>query len=566
MRKDIPEPMPSTTRRQFLKTLGTGAAMMTLPACASRSRLVRSSPSASRPNILLIMADDMGFSDLGCYGGDARTPHLDRLAGGGLRFSQFYNAARCCPSRASLLTGLYPHEAGMGAMVNGAGDTNPPGPYEGYLNHNCVTVAEVLRGAGYTTLMSGKWHVGESRPNWPVDRGFDRYYGLISGAANYFDIRKGKSPRTVRRFALDGQEITPPNHDWYMTDAISDHAVRQLQENAAGHRPFFQYVAYTAPHYPLMARPEDIARYRGRFMDGWDAMRERRYARLRAMGIIDPSCRLTPRDPVVRPWAELNENEKDEQDLRMAIYCAQIDCMDRGIGRILATLGQLGQTDNTLVLFLSDNGGNAEGGVAGIDYRHNGVPPGGVDSYMSYGQSWANASNTPFRLYKRWVHEGGISTPLIAHWPGRIAARGAITHQVGHLVDFMATCCDVAGTRYPNEFAGNPIKPLRGTSLVPILEGGTRRPPDALYWEHFSNRAVRAGRWKAVTNDDGGWELYDMKADRSEMNNLAAQMPEKRNELVARYEVWAREVGVNSNLKMGHDGEMPDVGIRKSEG
>ncbi len=557
----MPLLMPSTTRRQFLKTLGVGAAALTLPSCANRSRLPRPPASGSRPNILLIMADDLGFSDLGCFGGDARTPNIDRLAADGLRFSQFYNAARCCPSRASLLTGLYAHEAGMGAMVNGAGDVNPPGPYQGYLNHRCVTIAEVLRGAGYATLMSGKWHVGESRPNWPVDRGFDHYYGLISGAANYFDITRGKSPRTVRRFALDGEEITPPAHDWYMTDAISDNAVRQLQAHAAGNQPFFHYVSYTAPHYPLMALSADIARYRGRFMDGWDAMRDRRFQRLRDSGIIGPGCRLTPRDPAVRPWADLDDREKEEQDLRMAIYCAQIDCMDRGIGRILTTLDQLGKTDDTLVLFLSDNGGNAEGGVAGIDYRHNGVPPGGVDSYMSYGQSWANASNTPFRLYKRWVHEGGIATPLIARWPGRVAANGAVTNQVGHIVDFMATCCDLAGTPYPAEHAGNAIKPLRGTSLVPILEGGTRPPPAALYWEHFSNRAVRAGQWKAVTNDDGAWELYDMEADRSEMNDLAGRMPEKRSELVGRYEVWAKEVGVDPNLKMGHDGEMPDVPV-----
>ena len=245
----------------------------------------------------------------------------------------------------------------------------------------------------------------------------------------------------------------------------------------------------------------------------------------------------------------------------MAIYCAQIDRMDQGIGKILAALDRAGKTDDTLLLFLSDNGGNAEGGIAGIDYRHNGIPPGGVDSYMSYGQSWANASNTPFRLYKRWVHEGGIATPLIARWPGRIAADGKITNQIGHIIDIMATCCDIAGTQYPAERAGQRIKPLRGTSLLPVLQGGSRPAPEALFWEHFSNRAVRAGQWKAVTNDDGGWELYDMKADRSENNNLAGKLPQKRQELVDRYEAWAAAVGVNPNLKMGRDGEAPDVPV-----
>jgi arylsulfatase len=540
-----------TNRRQFLKTLGLGAAALTFPGYASSLTSEKGAGAGwgfrpgARPNIMIILADDMGFSDLGCYGSEINTPNIDGLAKGGLRFSQFYNAARCCPSRAALLTGLYPHEAGMGGMVNDkpAGDVRPAGSYEGYLNGNCATIAEVLRAAGYATLMSGKWHVGESRPHWPTDRGFDHYYGLISGAANYFDISKDKTPRTVRRFALDDKPVMPPNHGFYMTDAITEHAVEQLKQYAAGDRPFFQYVAYTAPHFPLHALPEDIERYKGAYDIGWDALRERRYRRLIQLGIIQKRWPLTPRDAKVRPWKALSEQEKADEAHKMAVYAAQIDRMDQGVGKILAELRRQGKDKTTLIVFLSDNGGTNEGGVNGLDYRHNGVEAGGVDSYMSYGTCWANASNTPFRLYKKWVHEGGISTPLIAHWPGHVAA-GGLTDQVGHIMDLSATCYDLAGAAYPAEHAGAPVKPLRGLSLAPVLAGKKRKGHDVLYWEHFNNKAVREGKWKAVTNDDGAWELYDMAADRSELNDLADKEPARLKEMTEKYGAWAKQVGV----------------------
>jgi len=495
--------------------------------------------AAPRPNIVLIMADDMGYSDIGCYGGEIQTPNLDRMAGEGLRFTQFYNAARCCPTRASLLTGLYPHQAGMGSMV---GSKTGPGPYQGYLNDQCVTIAEVLKASGYATYMSGKWHVGEERPHWPVDRGFDKYYGLIGGAMNYFDIAKAKTEGTVRGFAIDGEPHQPPNKYWYMTDAISDHAVKYVRDHSDNEAPFFLYVAYTAPHWPLHAPEDDVQRYLGKYMDGWEALREQRYARMIAMGLLDPAWALPPRGAGTADWETVED--KPLMDRKMAVYAAQIEIMDRGIGRILDALDAAGQGDDTLVLFLADNGACHEGGALGFDNRNNGVPPGHVDSYMSYGQSWADASNTPFRMYKHWTHEGGISTPLIAHWPAGIAARGDLTKQPGHIIDIMATCLDLAGAAYPDSLNGKPITPLEGKSLLPVFAGGERPDHEALFWEHNRNRAVRQGPWKLVAPKDGDWALYNIEADRTELHDLRAEHPEKAAALQALYEAWATQVGV----------------------
>ncbi len=519
------------SRRAFLSTAGLAAVALSRAARAADDR----------PNIILIMADDMGYSDIGCYGGEIKTPNIDRLANGGLRFTQFYNAARCCPTRASLLTGLYPHQAGMGGMVG----NRPPGPYQGYINGKCVTIAEVLRGHGYATLMSGKWHVGEARPNWPVDRGFDKYFGLISGGANYYDITKGKNASVKRGFAIDGEPYMPPKETFYMTDGISDNAAKFIETHGSGEKPFFLYVAYTAPHWPLHAREKDIAKYRGKYMGGWDALRKQRHARMVAMGVLDKDWTLSARDAEIRPWAEI-ENKK-EMDEKMAVYAAQIDCMDQGIGRILARVKAAGKEDNTLVMFFADNGGCHEGGPEGFDFRKNGVPVGGVDSYMSYGRSWANASNTPFRMFKHWVHEGGMATPLVAHWPKVISQGGGITRQVGHVIDLMATCCDVAGAAYPKTFQGRAVTPLEGKSLLPIFEGKERPGHDALYWEHSGNKAVRRGRWKLVSKDGGRWELYDLEDDRTETKDRARDKPELAAGLEAMYDAWAARCGVRTS-------------------
>ncbi|MEP0842875.1 MAG: arylsulfatase [Phycisphaerae bacterium] len=483
-----------------------------------------------RPNIILIMADDMGFSDLGCYGSEIATPNLDRLAGGGLRFTQFYNTARCCPTRAALLTGLYAHQAGVGHMVS----SRPQPGYRGFLNEKCVTLAEALKQGGYRTYMAGKWHVGEQRPHWPVDRGFERYFGLVSGGSNYFR----RDPERI--MARDDQPYEPPAEGFYMTDAFTDAAIGFIQEHD-GRQPFFLYLAYTAPHWPLHALPADIERYKGKYLKGWDVLRAERHARQIEMGLVDKRWLLTPR-PVGRntpAWADVPEAQRAAWDLKMAVYAAQIDRMDQNIGRLLQTLAASGHDQNTLILFLSDNGGCAES----IDRGKPGEPPGGKDSFLSYGVAWANASNTPFRLYKHWVHEGGIATPLIAHWPGVIKP-GGITDQVGHVIDLMATCLDAARVEYPKTYAGREIAPLEGKSLVPVFEGRRREGHAYLFWEHEGNRAVRQGQWKLVAQHGKPWELYDLQADRTELNDLADQHPQRVKEMAAQYEAWARRAGV----------------------
>ena len=526
------------TRRDFLKAMGAGAATLSLSGHLSTAGQSVDRASRARPNIVLIMADDMGFSDIGCYGGEIHTPNLDTLAAGGLRFTQFYNAARCCPTRASLLTGLYPHQAGIGHMVGNKGYP----PYQGYLNEHCLTIAEAMKLGGYRTLMSGKWHVGENRPHWPVDRGFDKYFGLISGGANYFDITKTKAKGVKRQMAMDDKPYTPPKEGFYLTDAFSDNAVKFIDQYGRGPEPFFLYLPYTAPHWPLHALPEDIAKYKGKYMKGWDKLREERRERMIRMGIISDKWPLSPRDATTWPWAE--EKNKELLDLKMAVYAAQIERMDYGIGQVLDKIKQIGARDNTLVLFLADNGGCAEGGPVGFDNRKNGLPPGGVDSYMSYGLSWANASNTPFRRYKHWVHEGGISTPLIAYWPSVIKNSGSLTHQPGHIIDIMATCLDAAGVEYPKTYKGNTLTPLEGKSLLPIFKGKQREPHEAIYWEHEGNRAARQGKWKLVSIHGKPWELYDLETDRTELNDLANKYPEKVEQLKTLYRNWANRCGV----------------------
>jgi len=512
--------------------------------------------SGKRPNVVLILNDDMGFSDIGCYGGEVRTPNLDRLAGRGLRFTQFYNTARCSPSRASLLTGLHPHQTGIGILT---GDDGPEG-YRGNLNKRCVTIAEVLGRAGYATYMSGKWHVANDVINptdaWPAQRGFQRFYGTIIGAGSYFD------PNTLTR-GNENVEGEARADGFYYTDAISDNAAAFVKDHAAakGGEPFFMYVAYTAPHWPLHAMEEDVAACAGRVASGWDELRRERLKRMVEMGIIDPSWTLTERDPREPAWRDAPH--KDWQCRRMEVYAAQIDRMDQGIGRIVRALEAAGVLHNTLIIFLSDNGACAEivgkhkaGFVAGRlargqtrdgrDVRFGNDPhvsPGGEETYQSYGIAWANLSNTPFRLYKHWTHEGGIATPLIVHWPAGIAAAGELRHQPGQLTDIMATVLDLTGAEYPAELNGNEICPCEGASLLPVFDNRSN-DRGVLYFEHEGNAAVRDGRWKLVRNYPGDWELYDMEADRTEMNNLADDEPKRVREMAAGYDAWADRCGV----------------------
>ncbi len=503
-----------------------------------------------KPNIIVILADDMGYSDLGCYGGEIETPNLDALAYGGIRFTNFYNMARCCPTRAALLTGLLPHDAGMGAMVRHTDQKErPKGSFQGFLGEKSVTIAEVLKDEGYYTSMSGKWHVGEEKKHWPMNRGFNDYYGLISGAANYFDITKQAKKGRERHFANGMEEHIPKDKDFYMTNAITNHAVKTIENRKGEKSPFFMYVAYTAPHWPLHALPEDIKKYQGHYDIGWDSIKSQRYKRMKQLGIVNQSMNLAERDPNVPLWEGMDK--KDLLARKMEVYAAQIDRMDQGIGEIMKTLKEIGEFENTLILFLSDNGACAETGIYGTDWWENGVMPGGPDSYQSYGRGWANASNTPFKYYKQWVYEGGISTPLIAHWPDKIKDKGRISRQQGVITDIMATAIDVANTKYPVTYKERTIKPLHGKSLLPVFEGKQRDKHEVLYWEHFGNMAITRGAWKLVSRrkeGQGKWALYNLDKDRAENQNLIEKEPELGTELLKEYKVWAKKTGINKKI------------------
>jgi arylsulfatase len=536
--------------------------------------VVAQAAAAERPNIIVILTDDMGYSDLGCYGSEIETPNLDALAARGLRFTQFYNTGRCCPTRASLLTGLYPHQAGIGHMTEDSGTE----AYRGHLNKRCVTMGEVLRSAGYGTYAVGKWHVTPpptrkqfeddtiDRSAWPLQRGFDRFYGTIMGAGSFFD------PATLAR---DNELIVPDDfNSYYYTDAVGDHAANYIRQHDT-EKPLFMYVAFTAAHWPMHCKPTDRAKYAGRYAGGWDRLRDERYAKMLELGVIDKTAKLSPHE---RPWKEVVH--KDWFAHRMEAYAAMVDSMDQNVGKIVDALKAKGEFDNTLILYMQDNGGcQEEMGSRGepqdvADDRPSAKPlgprdlqfemvpaftrdgrrvrrgfriePGAADTYAAYGIEWANASNTPFRLFKHFVHEGGIATPLIAHWPRGISRAGQLEHQVGHLIDIHATCVDLAGADYPETFhSGQSIHPAEGVSLVPAFGGESLERNTPIFWEHEGNRAIRAGQWKLVARGKSGdWELYDMERDRSELNDLADQYPDKVTELAAEWQAWGQRAGI----------------------
>ncbi len=502
--------------------------------------------SNTRPNIILILADDMGYSDIGCFGSEIPTPNLDKLAQQGVRFSQFYNAARCCPSRASLLTGLYQHQAGIGDMM---GDLGYPS-YQGYLNNQCVTLAEVLKTNGYNTYMSGKWHVGDRPETLPRQRGFDRYFGLIDGAGSYFKRIAYRINQNIMRWMLDDDDYTPPENGFYMTNAIADYAIGFLKEEQNKPEPFFLYMAFTAPHWPLHALPEDIAKYRGKYMKGWDELRKERFERMKKLGLIGASCQLSPRDVNVPEWNSLDPEEQKMWDLRMAVYAAMIDRLDQNIGRVVTQLEKMGELNNTLIIFLSDNGGCHEKTKNQGNFIHFTGETGSPDSFDAYEFPWANVSNTPFRMHKHWVHEGGISTPFIAVYPGKIKGGRLVTRTVGHIIDLMPTLLDFAGGRYPENFNGNKITPMEGSSLKLVLTGTKQQRHVPLFWEHEGNRAMRDGKWKLVSQYDYQekkfmpWELYNIKTDRSELKDLSREKTSLLNCMIRDYDKWAGRVGV----------------------
>lgn len=496
-----------------------------------------------KSNIILILVDDMGFSDIGCYGGEIQTPNIDNLAKGGVRYKQFYNTARCCPTRASLITGLYPHQAGMGWMA--AADLRTTPAYQGNLNNESVTIAEVLKPAGYSTYMSGKWHLTNERKidgyvidNWPVQRGFDRYFGIVPGGANYY---------TPIIYSNNERYKAPDN--FYLTDAISDTSVKYIQDHfsKSPDKPFFMYVAYTAPHWPLHAPQSVIDKYKNIYTKGWDAIREERFAKQKQMGLFSNNTKLTPRDARVPAWNTLSAKEKEEMTMRMAIYAAQIDIMDQGVGRIINTLKQQGQLENTLIFFLSDNGACAEYISSGKSKAVDGTQ----ETFESYRINWANVSSTPYKEYKHFTHEGGIATPLIVHWPKGIKRElnNQYITEYGHLTDIMATCVDVSNAHYPSTFKGHRITPMQGKSLVPHFKGSSNNR-GRIYWEHEANIAVRDGKWKLVakteedaTFNEASLQLYDMEADPTEMNDLSKKYPAMVKEMFTDWNRWAHSIG-----------------------
>ena len=526
-----------------------------------------------RPNILILFVDDMGYSDVGCFGGEIDTPNLDRLSAGGLRFSQFYNTARCCPSRANLLTGLYAHQAGVGMMVYrdyGEG-------YFGNLNNRCVTFAEVLRDAGYQTMMVGKWHTGHELHSRPEVRGFDRFTGIYPHIDSYWKVLPGCDIYRDRKLFIPADEnpVNPyrPAEEFYTTDFFTDNAIDYIDqafEKEAS--PFLLHVCYNVPHFPLEAPDDLIEKYRGRYRKGWERLRQEKLKHMKEMGLVGDEQKLPEvrgfkgveregfnykpaiETDVLPSWDSLSEEDREELDFRRALYSAQIENFDQNVGRIVDHLQERGTLDNTLILFLSDNGCSGELGEFGMnwgDYTRSNYPEWRKASgwATSQGQCWASYSNTPFRKYKKFVHEGGISSPFIAHWPAGIKKSGGIySNQIFHLIDIMPTLCDVAGTEYPKTYDGRDVLPQQGISMRPFFENEDAKTEErTLYWSHEINAAIREGNWKLVTvndRDNDAWELYDLTKDRSETENRVQQHPDVADRLKKKWFAWAEEANV----------------------
>ena len=538
-------------RRGLIKTMALALAGSMLSGlggvgCAAARPQPQLNRTATPPNIVVILVDDMGFSDFGSYGGEIPTPNIDALANGGLRFAQFYNNARCSPTRAALLTGLNPHQAGMG-YLSGKREPQSRGTF-GRLHERSVTVAQLLRGSGYMTAMTGKWHLGNTPGTTPVTRGFDRSLSAIAGGIYFPDQqfgRRGGSRYLLRdgaRVELSDPSLGPKN--WYGTDLWTDWGIRYIDEARERKKPFFLYVAHVAPHFPLMAPQADIEGFVGKYREGWAKLRDTRFRKQQQMGLIGPNTGLGQLSEAGDEWDALSEADKTRFDRIMAVYAATVSRVDQSVGRLTAHLKATGQFDNTLILIMSDNGGNAESGPRG---RTGAAPWGGPTSDTWAGMNWAGLQNTPFRSFKHFTHEGGIATPLIAHWPKGIATnlRGRIERTPGHVIDILPTLLDLTGTQYPETFDGNAILPAEGTSLAPLFAGGTVTRGQPLYWAHEGNRAVRDGRWKAVKRLGYPWQIFDMDADRTERSDLAQTQSSRLATMSADWDRWAERTYVD---------------------
>jgi len=512
--------------------------------------------AAEKPNVIIILVDDMGFSDIGAYGGEINTPNIDKLAANGVRFSQFYNASRCCPTRASLMTGLHPHLTGIGYMTNKPNKSNDDygsafPNYRGFLNRQCVTLGELLGSAGYSTYLAGKWHLGQNdRSRWPLQRGFDKFYGCIAGSTRYFfpdsDPREGYGITYGNEPVFKVKSTT--DRPYYTTDAFTDHAIKFIEEGEK-EKPFFLYLSYTAPHWPHQAHEEDIDKYRGKYMMGWDKLRQERYERQIEMGLFEKRYPLSPRDSEVPEWTSLTPEKQKEMDLRMAVYAAMIDRVDQNIGKLINFLKKQGLFENTLILFMSDNGASDEGtdplgrgNIFNIEKRNLGLSD-------IYGNAWANLSNTPFRLYKRYTHEGGSATPFIMHWTKGIKKQNNWYREPAQLIDVVPTLLEVCDVDYPKTYQGNTLHPLRGISLTPSFSGKSIGRTEPMFSEHENNAFMIDGYWKlvgkGVATPQGTnvkeWELYNLDEDRTELNNLNQKEKKRLREMTDKWEVWATE-------------------------
>jgi len=513
------------------KLLFLASATAIAPACFAPALRAATEQKPQKPNILLICADDLGWSDVGCYGSEVRTPNLDALAKNGIRFTSFHNTSKCFPSRACLLTGLYAQQTG----------------YAKTWNHpflNAITLGELLKEAGYVTLWSGKHHSTQH----PLTCGFDHFYGFLEGGSNYFNPgnqREGEGAPAKRlknspKWAIDSQTFepfTPPEKDFYTTDYFTKYALQWLDDYKDSEKPVFLYMAYNAPHSPLMAWPEDIAKYKGIYKAGYEAIRKARYEKQLQMGLIDKHYKLSP--PTYKPWNELTPKQQAEEERKMAVYAAMIDRMDQNIGKILDKLKAQGKLDNTLVIFVSDNGASAEEGpVDGYGEI------GSLTNWSYLGKSWANVCNTPFRYYKMFSYEGGIATPLIISWPDGLKNPGRISGFTGHFIDIMPTLAELTGATYPAKYKGKPVLPCEGVSLMPVVRDENMEHPRPLYWAFGNGEGMREGKWKLVRQGlKNKWSLFDITADPSETNDLAVKNPSQVETMKNAFQAWQQRVG-----------------------
>jgi arylsulfatase len=532
------------------------------------SGLVASAAQSAKPNVLVILADDMGYSDLGCYGSEIQTPNLDTLSKGGLRFTQFYNTARCWPTRGAIMTGYYAQQIrrdSVPGIVSGGQGTRPEW---------ARLVPDMLKPLGYRAYHSGKWHIDGKQ----LAGGFDHSYSIEDH--NHFFNPKNHTE--------DDEKLPPikPDSGFYVTTHIADHAIKCLKEHSEkySNRPFFHYLCFTSPHFPLQALPEDIARYKELYRKGWDVVRQERWQHMKQMGIINhdlPALEANVGPPYhfptdlaklgpgetnrPAPWRELSDGQREFQANKMAIHAAMIDRMDREIGRVLGQLRQMNALDNTLILFLSDNGASAEIMVRG-DGHDLQAPMGSAATFLCLGPGWSSAANTPLRRHKTWVHEGGISTSLVVHWPKGISARGELRHNPGHLIDIVPTILEVAGAKPLETWAGKPVPPLPGKSLVPAFARDGAVSHDYLWWQHEGNRALRMGDWKVVAaGTNASWELYNLAKDRGEANDLAAKNPEKLKQLADQWEKSSQEIYALAKRDLSPEDLKPKAGKKKGQ-